>query len=349
MRVVTLGEIMLRLTPPGVLRLGQAESFEVQYGGAEANVAVALANFGEETSFVSAVPANAVGQAAIDSLRRRGVDTRFVLRGGSRLGIYFLERGVSQRAGGVVYDRADSAFACSEASQYDWEAIFRGADWLHFTGITPALGERAEEVVRQACAAAKKAGATISCDLNFRNKLWDKERAGAVMGELLSFADVCIANEHQVAELFGAKEEDAAAYLADRYPFRAIALSKRRTISATVNVVGGSLYREGKKAASREYQVEMAGTDRRRRRLCRRSDIRPAQAFRAAENGGVCGRMLLPEAYRRGRLLPLFRQGSGRPCGRKEFVRRAPLRARRIKSAAKFCRDDAPDMMRCGK
>lgn len=258
MRVVTLGEIMLRLTPPGVLRLGQAESFEVQYGGAEANVAVALANFGEETSFVSAVPANAVGQAAIDSLRRRGVDTRFVLRGGSRLGIYFLERGVSQRAGGVVYDRADSAFACSEASQYDWEAIFRGADWLHFTGITPALGERAEEVVRQACAVAKKAGATISCDLNFRNKLWDKERAGAVMGELLSFADVCIANEHQVAELFGAKEEDAAAYLADRYPFRAIALSKRRTISATVNVVGGSLYREGKKAASREYQVEMA-------------------------------------------------------------------------------------------
>lgn len=338
MRVVTLGEIMLRLTPPGVLRLGQAESFEVQYGGAEANVAVALANFGEETSFVSAVPANAVGQAAIDSLRRRGVDTRFVLRGGSRLGIYFLERGVSQRAGGVVYDRADSAFACSEASQYDWEAIFRGADWLHFTGITPALGERAEEVVRQACAAAKKAGATISCDLNFRNKLWDKERAGAVMGELLSFADVIRREGGRRRRVSGGP----------------ISFSGDRAFQAPDDQRHGE--RRGRVAVSGREKGRLArisggdgGTDRRRRRLCRRSDIRTAQGFRAAENGGVCGRMLLPEAYRRGRLLPLFRQGSGRPCGRKEFVRRAPLRARRIKSAAKFCRDDAPDMMRCGK
>ena len=258
MRVVTLGEIMLRLTPPGTARLEQAERFEACYGGAEANVAYALAGFGLDAAFVSKVPENALGRAAAASLRAGGVDTRFVLSGGDRLGVYYLERGSAFRAGSVLYDRAGSSFACARAEEFDWDAVFDGADWFHFTGITPALSAEAERTVRTALAAAKKHGVTVSCDVNYRAKLWDKERAGRVIASLLEQTDVCIANKHQIAELFGAPEEGAAEYLLSRYAFSHVALSSRRTLSATRNVVGGSLYAGGACARSREYELEMA-------------------------------------------------------------------------------------------
>ncbi len=258
MRAVTLGEIMLRLTPPGAKRLGQTAEFEACYGGAEANVAYALSLFGAEAVFVSKVPENALGSAAVDSLRAGGVQTRFILRGGERLGVYYLERGCAFRAGSVLYDRAGSSFACARADEFDWDTIFDGADWFHFTGITPALSANAQEITLAAIAAAKRHKVTVSCDMNYRAKLWDKKKARQVLGSLLEQTDVCIANKHQVAELFGAPEEDAARYLSDRYAFSHIALSARRTLSATRNVVSGRLYSGGECVSSREYDLEMA-------------------------------------------------------------------------------------------
>lgn len=258
MRAVTLGEIMLRLTPPGVKRLAQTAEFEVCYGGAEANVAYALSQFGAESKFVSKVPENGLGDAALNSLRAGGVDTHFVLRGGERLGVYYLERGNAFRAGNVLYDRAGSAFACAHPEEFDWDKIFESADWFHFTGITPALSINAEEITRAALWAAKKYKITVSCDLNYRAKLWDTGRARQVLSSLLKQVDVCIANKHQVAELFGASEEDAAKYLMSNYAFSHVALSARRTLSATRNVVGGSLCAGEAYVSSREYELEMA-------------------------------------------------------------------------------------------
>ena len=223
---------MLRLTPPGFRRLLQAETFEAEYGGAEANVAVALAMWGEEAKFVSKVPANELGQAAVNKLRRYGVDTGSILRGGDRLGIYYVERGADRRASNIVYDRMNSAFACSEAEEYDWDKIFEGADWFHFTGITPALGKRTERITQTACEKAKGKGVRISCDVNYRSKLWGVARAKEVLGKLLGYADVCIVNENQAQELFGAPEEGTAAYMAEKFGFACVALTYRRTAPA---------------------------------------------------------------------------------------------------------------------
>lgn len=245
---------MLRLTPPGFQRFVQAGSFEVYYGGAEANVAAALANWGEEVAFVSKVPANELGQAAVNSLRAVGVDTRYVLRGGDRLGIYYVERGADRRAGKVVYDRAGSAFALSRAEEYDWDKIFAGADWFHFTGITPALGKNAEEVTLSACKAAKERGVTVSCDVNYRSKLWTKEHAAKTMEKLFGYADVCIVNENQAKELFGAMDERA---LAERYHFACVTFTYRRTQDALHNSIWGSLYAGGERVQSRRYEMEM--------------------------------------------------------------------------------------------
>lgn len=192
MKVVTLGELLLRLSPEGYARFVQADRFNATYGGAEANVAALLARLGAQALFVTKLPAHEIGQAALDALRRWGVDVSHVVRGGARLGLYYLEKGASQRAGKVIYDRADSAFACSSPEEYDWSAIFAGADWFHFTGITPALGECAEAVVRRACAEAKARGVTVSCDLNFRATLWPRERARTVLSQLMENVDVCI-------------------------------------------------------------------------------------------------------------------------------------------------------------
>lgn len=169
---------MLRLAPPGQLRFTQANSFEVIYGGGEANVSVSLANFGVDVAYVTKIPDNPIGQAAVNELRRYGVDTSRIVRGGERLGIYFLELGASQRPSKVVYDRKYSAIAMAQSGDFNWTEIFKGASWFHFTGITPALGDNVAAITLEACQAAKKAGLKISCDLNYRKNLWSTENAG---------------------------------------------------------------------------------------------------------------------------------------------------------------------------
>ena len=254
MKVVTLGEIMLRLTPHGFARLVQAGEFEARYGGAEANVAAALASWGEDAAFVSKVPANELGQAAVNSLRALGVDTHYVLRGGERLGLYYAERGADRRAGKVVYDRADSAFALSRVEEYDWDGIFEGADRFHITGITPALGRNAEAVALAACKAAKEHGAVVSLDVNYRSKLWGAADAAKALEALFAYVDVCIINENHAKELFGASDERT---LAERYNFACVAFTYRRTQDALHNSIWGSLYADGELVQSRRYEMEM--------------------------------------------------------------------------------------------
>ena len=206
-RVITFGEIMMRLNPIGYLRLVQSDRFEATYAGGEANVAVSLANYGLDAAYVTKVPAHEVGQCAVNELRRYGVDTQYMVRGGDRLGIYFCEKGASQRASKVIYDRASSAIALAKRTDFDWDTIFDGADWFHWTGITPALGGDLPEICLDACKAAKARGLTISCDLNFRKKLWTSQRAGEVMSQLLPYVDVCIANEEDAKDVFGIEAE----------------------------------------------------------------------------------------------------------------------------------------------
>ena len=202
-KVVTLGEIMMRLSTPDFKRFVQSDSFDVTYGGGEANVAAALCNYGLNGTFVSKVPNNPLGQSAINHLRRYGVDTQFVARGGNRLGIYFLETGASMRASQVVYDRADASISDVDASEFDFDKIFEGADWFHTTGITPALSDKAAALTEAALKAAKAKGITTSIDLNFRKKLWSKEKAREVMTRLCQYVDVCIGNEEDADTTLG--------------------------------------------------------------------------------------------------------------------------------------------------
>ncbi|NQV75078.1 MAG: sugar kinase [Bacteroidetes bacterium] len=202
-KVVTLGEIMMRLSTPDFKRFVQSDSFDVTYGGGEANVAAALCNYGLNGTFVSKVPNNPLGQSAINHLRRYGVDTQFVARGGNRLGIYFLETGASMRASQVVYDRADASISDVDASEFDFDKIFEGADWFHTTGITPALSDKAAALTEAALKAAKAKGITTSIDLNFRKKLWSKEKARKVMTKLCQYVDVCIGNEEDADTTLG--------------------------------------------------------------------------------------------------------------------------------------------------
>jgi 2-dehydro-3-deoxygluconokinase len=204
-KIITFGEIMLRLAPFGYERFLQSNSFEATYGGGEANVAVSLANFGMEAYFVTKLPAHAIGQAAINSLRKYGVNTEKIVRGGERIGIYYLEKGASQRPSKVIYDRSGSAIANASKEDFSWDDIFDGAEWFHFTGITPALGDNIAQVCEEACRAAKERGITISCDLNYRKKLWTKEQAGKTMDKLCRYVDVCIANEEDADAVFGLK------------------------------------------------------------------------------------------------------------------------------------------------
>ncbi|MGN0556265.1 MAG: PfkB family carbohydrate kinase, partial [Acutalibacteraceae bacterium] len=207
-KVVTFGELMLRLAPEGYCRFVQSDRFGATFGGGEANVAVSLANYGVDASFVTKLPAHEIGQMAVNSLRKYGVNTDKIVRGGDRVGIYYLEKGASQRPSKVIYDRAHSAIAEAEASDFDWESIFEGVDWFHFTGITPALSDNATEICLQAVQAAKRLGVRVSCDLNYRKKLWTREKAGKVMGELAKYVDVCIANEEDAADVFGIKAKN---------------------------------------------------------------------------------------------------------------------------------------------
>ena len=272
MKVVTFGEIMLRLAPEGYLRFTQADRFGVVYGGGEANVAVSLANFGVESQFVSRLPKHEIGQAALNSLRRYGVDTSHIVRGGERLGIYYLEKGASQRPSKVIYDRAGSAFAASSAENYDWNEIFRGTDWFHFTGITPALGGNIASVCLTAAREARKRGITVSCDLNYRKKLWSKEEACRTMSEICSYVDVCIANEEDADDVFGihAASTDVqkgildregyvsvADQLGKRFGFKVVAITLRESISASDNVWSAMLYADEKAYFSRKYPIRI--------------------------------------------------------------------------------------------
>ena len=249
-KVVTFGEIMLRLAPEGYYRFVQAASYGATYGGGEANVAISLANYGMDASFVTKLPAHEIGQAGVNSLRQFGVDTSKIVRGGDRVGIYFLEKGASQRPSKVIYDRAGSAIATATTADFNWDEIFEGADWFHFTGITPALGDNVAEICLEACKAAKAKGITVSCDLNYRNKLWSKEKAGQVMGELCKYVDVCISNEEDANDVFGIKSEgtevtagelnkagykEVAQKLTDRFGFKKVAITLRTSISANDN------------------------------------------------------------------------------------------------------------------
>ena len=222
-KIVTMGEIMLRLSSPGNSRFIQSDSFDVNYGGGEANVAVSLQNFGDEAYFVSKVPEHEIGQAAINSLRRFGVNTDYVVRGGNRLGIYYLETGISLRPSKVIYDRANSSISEAQPSDFDFDAIFRGARGFHWSGITPALSDNAAECIRQACIAAKKAGVIISCDLNYRKKLWTPEKAKSVMRPLMQYVDVCIGNEEDAEMCLGYRPDaDVAKGKVDASGYRGI-------------------------------------------------------------------------------------------------------------------------------
>lgn len=201
-RVITFGEIMLRLNPVGYYRLVQASQFESSYAGGEANVAVSLANYGMSAAFVTKVPEHEIGQCAVNAMRQFGVDTTHMYRGGSRLGVYYAEKGASQRPSKVIYDRAGSSIATAKPEEFQWDEIFRDADWFHFTGITPALGGDLPKICLDACKAAKKRGLTVSCDLNYRKKLWSREDAGRVMAELMPYVDVCISNEEDAKDVF---------------------------------------------------------------------------------------------------------------------------------------------------
>lgn len=256
-KVITFGEIMLRLAPEGYYRFVQAENYGATYGGGEANVAVSLANYGLDAAFVTKLPKHEIGQAGVNSLRRFGVDTSYITRGGDRVGIYFLEKGASQRPSKVIYDRAGSSIAAATTADFDWDQIFERAEWFHFTGITPALGDNVTEICLEACKKAKEKGITVSCDLNYRNKLWSKEKAGQVMGELCKYVDVCIANEEDASDVFGIKAantdvtsgkvnhegyKDVAKQLAKRFGFSKVAITLRGSISANDNNWAAMLY-----------------------------------------------------------------------------------------------------------
>jgi 2-dehydro-3-deoxygluconokinase len=197
-KVVTFGEIMLRLSPPGFERFFQSPALSSTFGGGEANVAASLAQFGLDSFYVTRLPTHDIGEAAVRALRAEGVKTDFVVRGGERVGIYFAEAGASQRASNVIYDRAHSAVSELEPGAIDWARVFKNADWFHVTGITPALGDRAAACTREAVEAAKKAGARVSVDLNFRKKLWSEARAQEVMRPLMGHVDLVVANEEDI-------------------------------------------------------------------------------------------------------------------------------------------------------
>lgn len=271
-RIVTFGEIMLRLAPEGYLRFFQNDTMQATFGGGEANVAVSLANYGMDASYVTKLPEHAIGQGAINSLRALGVDTKDIVRGGDRVGIYYLEKGASQRGSVCIYDRAYSAIQMASRDDFDWDKIFEGADWFHFTGITPALGENLVEICLDACKAAKAKGVKISCDLNYRGKLWTRQQAREAMTKLCEYVDVCISNEEDAKDVFGIEAENTDIYggklnkegyksvakqLMDRFNFEKVAITLRTSISASDNNWAGMLYDGENYCFSKEYHLHI--------------------------------------------------------------------------------------------
>ena len=274
MKIVTFGEIMMRLNPEGYTRFVQAERFEASYAGGEANVAVSLANFGQDAAFVTKLPANPLGEAARNAVRRFGVETKDIVWGGPRLGVYFVEKGASQRASKVVYDRAGSSIALARRGDFDWAKILKGVRWFHFTGITPALGGDLPVICLDALKWCRAHRITVSCDLNYRGKLWTKAEAGACMEKLVPYVDVLIANEADAADVFGIVGKgsdvergrlDKAGYvsvaeqLIARFGCKKVAITLRTSLSAFDNLWAGMFYdAKAKKAVfSTEYKLHI--------------------------------------------------------------------------------------------
>ncbi|PQV63278.1 2-dehydro-3-deoxygluconokinase [Abditibacterium utsteinense] len=272
MKIVTFGEIMMRLATPARLRFSQARELELTYGGGEANVAVSLCNFGLDAAFVSKLPNNPFGDAAIATLRGLGVDTSHIARGGERIGVYFLETGASQRASVVVYDRANSAISGVLAGEFAWEKIFAGASWFHFTGITPALGPDVAAATKEAARAAKEMGLTVSCDLNYRKKLWTPAQAQSAMSEIMEFVDVAIGNEEDAEKVFGIKAqntdvaggeighasyEEVARTLAAKFGFQSVAITLRESFSADKNGWSAMLLHQNEILHSKRYELQI--------------------------------------------------------------------------------------------
>lgn len=270
--VVCFGEIMLRLAPEGYLRFGQEHKFEATYGGGEANVSVSLANYGIATDFVTKLPDNPIAQCAINELRKYGVNTNKIVHGGERIGIYYLEKGASQRPSKVVYDRKYSSISEAKPSDFNWEQIFENATWFHFTGITPALSDSCAEITLEACKVAKAKGITISCDLNYRKNLWSTEKAGKVMGEIVKYVDVCIANEEDAEKVFGIKAaatdvttgklnhegyKEVAKKLSDTFGCKKVAITLRESISASDNNWAAMLYDGKDFCFSKKYPIRI--------------------------------------------------------------------------------------------
>ena len=268
-KIVTLGEIMLRLSPKGNYRFVQSDSFQVIPGGGEANVAVSLANYGHASYFVSKLPAHEIGQIAVNGLRRYGVNTDYIVRGGDRVGLYYAETGASMRPSKVIYDRANSAIAEADPSDFNFDEIMEGADWFHWSGITPAISDKAAELTRLACEAAKRHHVTVSVDLNFRKKLWTSEKAIAVMRSLMKYVDVCIGNEEDAQLCLGFKPDadveggktDAEGYygifkgMMKEFGFKYVVSTLRESFSATHNGWKALIYDGKEFYQSKHYDI----------------------------------------------------------------------------------------------
>lgn len=269
---VCFGESMMRLNPEGYLKLIQANKLIVGFAGAESNVAVSLANYGLNARYVTKLPNNDIGQMCINDLRKYGVDTNYILRGGDRIGVDYVEKGASQRSSKVIYDRKYSSISMADPSEYNWEEIFKNTSWFHFTGITPALSTRTAEAVMDACKVAKKKNITISCDLNYRNKLWSKASAKTVMSKLMKYVDVCICNEEDASEVFGINApntdvthgeiskngyKEVVKELISEFGFKSVAITLRNSISASKNIWSALYYTDHKMYFSKEYPIDI--------------------------------------------------------------------------------------------
>lgn len=274
-KVVTMGEIMLRLSTPGYERFVQAESFDAIYGGGEANVAVSLANYGHESYFVTKLPKHEIGQSAVNELRRYGVNTDYIVRGGERVGIYFSETGASMRPSKVIYDRSNSSIAEADVEEFDFDKIFKDAKWFHISGITPAISKKGAELTKAAMISAKKNGVTVSIDLNYRKKLWTPEEAQAVMKDLMQYVDVCIGNEEDASLCLGFTPKgldvtsgklDVSGYeqifkeMKEEFGFKVVASTLRESYSASDNGWSACIYDGKEFYHSRKYDVRI--TDR---------------------------------------------------------------------------------------
>ena len=270
--VITFGEIMLRLSPPSNLRFIQTDSFDARFGGGEANVSLALSNLGINTAFVTKLPNNDIGQACINELRRYGVDVSNIVIGGERIGIYFLEKGASQRGSKVIYDRANSSISKASIKDFNWGKIFNNAKWFHLTGITPALGENVAEICIEACKKAKEKNLIVSLDLNFRKKLWTSEKANKTMSKLMTYVDICMANEEDAEKVFGIKAKDSniiegklshegykevAKKIINKFKVKKVGITLRGSISASENLWSCMLYNGEEYFFSKEYLIKI--------------------------------------------------------------------------------------------